>query len=413
MYISLIIVVLFSIAILNNYQKYFMLFIAFAGVIMQFKSFVDFASPFQLIALLSVVCFFFIKGKNPNTKFIMPIWGYSIIMICISLFITNLVAHEKHNVTLLFSISELLLPIIFYYIIKGNLHFIKRYLVYLYVLGIIISIYGFVETFTSSNLFISFMNSNHLYRTEYLVTEVRYGLKRAQSIYSMHTTFGGYALFIGFCLAYLKFKFGNILHKPYIMRYSTMLYICTFFTGARSAILGAIVSLASFMRFKAKNILLLVFLLLIVFLFSSYFNLIFNSFVDTSTVAGSNDEMRANQLDIAYAIMSQNFWLGNGISYTWTIAQDDYDTLYGAESLWLPIMIDQGILGLISYILLFISMIVYVIQGQQIKLIYFILAFVVFNTLSSIPSFPPTTLLYGLISIVELSNKVKYNQREL
>ena len=61
--------------------------------------------------------------------------------------------------------------------------------------------------------------------------------------------------------------------------------------------------------------------------------------------------------------------------------------MYGAESLWFPVMIDTGMLGVIGHIMFFIGCSVFCMRGKNKKPIFFVLALLLLNTMSSIPGF--------------------------
>lgn len=78
------------------------------------------------------------------------------------------------------------------------------------VFGCLVSIYALFETITRSNPLLNSLVLSGCYIESPLITEIRFGLKRAQAIFSMHTTLGGVMLFnyalllIAYKTAYLK-----------------------------------------------------------------------------------------------------------------------------------------------------------------------------------------------------------------
>lgn len=69
----------------------------------------------------------------------------------------------------------------------------------------ILTINGLIETITKYNILLNIAINTGLYSPDTrVITEVRYGLKRAQSAFGMHTSWGGYAFIVCCFLLYLK-----------------------------------------------------------------------------------------------------------------------------------------------------------------------------------------------------------------
>lgn len=60
--------------------------------------------------------------------------------------------------------------------------------------GAIIAFYTLFEAIIKSNPYIQLMNSMDIYTQHFYITEIRFGLKRCQALFSMHTTLGAVAL---------------------------------------------------------------------------------------------------------------------------------------------------------------------------------------------------------------------------
>lgn len=68
--------------------------------------------------------------------------------------------------------------------------------------------------------------------------------------------------------------------------------------------------------------------------------------------------------------MMQSPFLGNGISYTFEYVADKYKEMCGAESLWIPIMIDFGMLGITAIIVFIIQVGYYIKKYCEIRLLF-------------------------------------------
>lgn len=279
---------------------------------------------------------------------------------------------------------------------------LKTVLVYGFALGI----YNSFEVISNSNPFVSYMTSKGWFVYEDVLTGIRYGIRRCQGFFGMHTTNGGVCLILGFILLYVKL-FSNYFDKYKAFTNVTigLLIAGVFFTGARSAIMGTIVSLFAFVNFKQLKawqiIAGFVGIFVIFMMFGNYFDSIFASITNTQAVSGSNTSMREDQFDYAidYFESSPNVWIGNGV-YATQYFRSVTPQLLGAESIWIPEMIDRGILGIISLITLFISMIVYAIKKKNSGLVFLVLGFVLFGSMSSIPWFHISNIFIFMVFMV-------------
>lgn len=123
------------------------------------------------------------------------------------------------------------------------------------------------------------------------------------------------------------------------------------------------------------------------FAFFDYVSSIYDAIVDTEKVGGSNTEMRDTQLELAQYFMQQSYWVGNGLSYSFEYVANYFEAMAGAESLWFPLMIDQGMIGIITYIIYIFSCARFIIKSKQTPILFFLIGMLVFNTMSSIPEY--------------------------
>lgn len=414
--ITIILFMLFFVMLLKYYEKTYILLIITSVFLRHFTLFND--SLYTYISIFAVCLFpfklsesFFLRKEFPFT--------ISIFCLIISLIISNLASSIKHNFLLINNIINLLhIPFIWIILQKNAIETIRFTIKTAIVFGSIISFYSLFETITRTNPFIKFVNNLNLYSNDYFITEIRYGLKRSQSIFSMHTTNGGISLILSTILLYAKQQ--SII---YFSRFKTLiiyLLIATiFFTGSRAAIIGCFISLFMLISKETlkgkKNFFVFTCILLLSTLLYNYLNAIYLSFTDTQNVVGSNSDMRTTQFELALLFLNKNFWFGNGLAYTWEYVLYYYDELLGAESLWIPIMIDQGIIGVISYVILIINCIVFAYKNNQGRLLFFILGFFVFNTLSSIPNVsyiyvPFSLMIMNTINKISVNNKLCFYQ---
>ncbi len=320
---------------------------------------------------------------------------FSLFFYMISLLLTNFCTsvENRHTPTMIAWISQsVVIPCIVWFFLKKNYErFIQCLVFSALTFGLIVSVYALYETVTKSNPFLEYLSNTDYYKTVHLIKEVRYGVKRAQSLFSMHTSLGGCmlyvyaALIVSICTGYLKKTVPNII----------ILFLCLatiFLTGARSCILAGVVCSFMFIHKVSPSRFLFFCILLIPILvfMGAYLSDLFGSFVNTEKVNGSNSSMRFDQLLIAVTYFQKSPIFGNGIAFLYDVVCSGYEVeLYGAESLWFSVMVDFGFVGIVAYLLLFISSALYSIKKGNREVLFFVASVFIVFTLSSVPNVNP------------------------
>lgn len=363
---------------------------------------------FTYISLIALVLYFFNNSllstlQWRNTPTFIPL-----LIAIVSILLSNFWGYSSHTL-IAFSViaSNIVLLLIMYATYKKHPQTVtsaalRTSLIY----GFVIGSYALFETVTRSNPYIDMVNALGSYTDINFIEEIRYGLKRSQSIFSMHTTSGAVCIVLfSFLLVAKKMKYLN-------SRFATITIALLFFaciaTGSRSVIFGIMVCL--FMFFKGKYMMpkywipIIMILLFSTILFGSYIDSIVSSFINTENTGGSNVDMREQQLEISLYYWERSFWVGNGLFYTFEHALKQTNELLGAESLWFPIMIDQGALGMLAYISFFVASIFYCIKKRCVRVCYFVLGMLACNTLSSLPKI---NVLYSIFYVVIMVDMIK------
>lgn len=336
---------------------------------------------------------------------------FPVLLMTFSYFISNYYARYSHLPSAIVNVMQL-----FFIFILGDYLIrypqLKRYaLKIVVIMSAMLAINGLIETITHYNPLLDIALLTGMYPSDTkIITEIRYGLKRAQSAFGMHTSWGGYTFIVACFLLYLK-KYCNITFK-YANHLIVLLGMNVFFTGARSAFLGFAIALLAFVDvkdLKSKKIWGLILLVIAISpLFIGYFGDIVSSFTDTEKVNGSNADMRQTQFDICFYYLSQSPWIGNGIAFTWEYVLPQNKDLLGAESLWIPVLIDQGILGAVAVASMFIACMIYLIKHNAMRYTIVVLGFLVFNSMSSIPNISITDFVYYVILLCMFIPNKKY-----
>lgn len=334
------------------------------------------------------------------------------VMIC-SLFLSNYFSIEKHTPTMLLMISTYLTLFILIDILRKKPSYTRYFIKVVVVSAGIIAFNGLFETIFRYNvLSVLFVNLG-IYPKDFLfITEIRFGLKRAQSLFDMHTSLGGFCYIAFYFLLFIRNKCSYKVSIPIYLL--VLLGIMLFFTGVRSAVIAFCIGIIPFVdirKFKSNHY---IFAILCVFLIlpflAPYFESIISSITQTDKISGSNTDMRTNQFEISLSYMYSSFWFGNGISYTYNVAKILDKELYGAESAWFSLMIDQGFWGCIAYVIMYISAFVYVFKKRIRAFAFCILGFLVFDSMSSIPRI---SLVYFFYYIVAINYFRKYIKHEI
>lgn len=406
MTVSFILLLVIIAAYIIDFNKSYVIVILLLSWICQF-SLLPRISLYQVVTLLSVA--FFVIKMDKNRKSERNIFTFPILLLSVSYFISDFFSvGERHTLMLMTYICSLFNIIIFLKIAKNSpstlIFFSKAALVYAIFLGS----YIVFEAISQTNPIVEYFNNSDAYTQTFLINTIRYGVKRCQGVFSMHTTAGAVCLSLACLLGYLYYRTKLFLNtRPIFILYAIV--TCSagvFLTGARSAIVGLAVCVLLFLPVVKRNFFsyFLVFVV-VLFLMSSYLDLIISSFYDTESVSGSSTDLRETQFRIALLYWSHNWWIGNGLSYTFENALPRFPDLMGAESIWLPLVIDRGLLGIISYSFFLVTSFYYCCKEKSFFLVFFLIGFLLFFTLSSIPNYSFYMPLIYVIAMIESKKK--------
>lgn len=375
-------------------------------------------SPYSFLSVIVVFIFcvrcnrFFVYYRTFPFK--STVFLFALSMICTNFLVT---ARCRHTPTLIFNICQSVGYIyIIWYLLQSNAQKAIRALVKTaLVFGCLVSLYALFETITRSNPLLKSLVLSGCYIESPLITEIRFGLKRAQAIFSMHTTLGGVMLFnyalllVAYKTAYLKKTRLNII-------VICLCAMCIFLTGARSCIIGLVMCTGMlFSKLKVSHMMLLCFIFPFVFIFTGdYLSQIFDSIFNTEKVSGSSSDMRLIQFMISWDYMMRSPIIGNGLGFLYNdvVLNHVEKELFGAESMWFGVIADQGILGLVSYLFLFISPILYSWRKDNKLIILFVIGILSMHTLSTIPGVNPSmvlvfTLIFNYMQDTAKSGKIR------
>lgn len=369
-----------------DYKKYFVVIMALSVWLSCF-----FSSTENLFATFSMCALFlfFLKRKTilKNVQVSQyPLKIFSLLYFS-SLFLSNFFTGNVHNSAFVNrTLIQIIDVFIFWSIIESDYKkYLNLFMKASFYFAVILCLYAAYETITRTNPLVTTFASCGLYNSSWYSEEIRFGFKRAQSFLMMHTSLGGICIAL-FALFLSKNKFVRTT-SIYESVFIVILFFIALITGSRSVILSIFITLGiSLSKVGSKQIMGFLALIVVFFLFQNYFDTIISSFQDTKAVSGSNSDMREGQFEIALASLVDHVWLGNGLTYTFS---ESFFTkeLFGAESLWLPIIIEQGVLGVVAVGAFFVQCFYYCIKIRKLYLCFFVLAMLVLYSMTSVPQF--------------------------
>ena len=278
--------------------------------------------------------------------------------------ITNFYAIEKQTVTIIVNLMcYFVYPYIFWHVVntKEKLTNLLKGIIILFIIAVV---YTFIEVALGNNPLTVFMldngfNEGLLFDRE----QVRMGFKRCNSIFEYVSTLGflsASAFFMFFFLRYV-YKFSDM--KKWLKYLLCLLPVCIFFTGTRSQMLAFLVCFfpllfhGKFYRTSIFWIYLGLIIIALPFIIEPA-TILINSILESDSsqeIRGSSTQMRQIQLEIVLSYLQQSPIWGNGRLYIWNHVEPDNPALYGAESMWFPLLVDYGIMGAISFLTLFVA----------------------------------------------------------
>lgn len=293
-------------------------------------------------------------------------------------------------VPLLELLSSYIFPFALFSVIREK-EDINLFLKYLSIFLLFVVSYTFIEELTSSNPIMDWC-VRHKQQFGWIAStnQYRFGIKRAQSFLLYCSALGGLCNYSFFIIAYLRSKNVEFTKTPLFTFLLYALPLCTFLTGTRSVIIAFIIICICFINYnivRRYKFTLLFIATIAFFMFQPYLSKIGNSIIasdDVNNRIGSSVEMRETQFAVAtyYMLRAKSPWYGNGLDFTDKVKQDNWEIL-GAESIWLPRMIDQGYIGVICLAISYVIMLLILIKYKMYACFWVMLSFIFGKTVSA------------------------------
>ena len=222
-----------------------------------------------------------------------------------------------------------------------------------------------------------------------------------------------YAIFVLYM--YLDNK-NNIPHRKLAYITALLCIPCIVFTRMRSPLVFILIAAIGLINFRKKGFYKLLSVLLVVGivflpLFSDNADIFMSLFNSSSQekVMGSSLEQRLQQFTAAFSLMSNSPILGLGTKYATVLYSSSIKNLLGGESIWLTVIVDYGIFGVLSYgIMAYYSIIKLPRKFNSKMMFFFALAYWITNTVTSVPGMH--LYLYYLLLIYFIKTSSNYNE---
>lgn len=304
-------------------------------------------------------------------------------------------AVERHAFIPITSLVEEFIPILCLIIAIQKRDNSKNIINILFRFVLLVFILTIFEAVTRSNPYTSFCFNHGLFTSGNEQEMIRYGLKRCNGVFAYIETLGGYsvmtaALSVGLLLSKrLDAHYEKLVTMTFVMS-----SIMCFLAGSRSGIVSLLFASLPmlFVSKKTRYGMILVILLSLNYM-GDYFSSIYAAITDSSSVDGSSIEMREGQFDVAFFYLNMGHqWLGYGPGFTNSSVIGVDSGIVGAESIWLRIIIDQGLIGVLSTIIVIASSIFRLYRINKLY-IFLPVSYLLARTVAVVPNMTSTYLL--------------------
>ena len=423
MLIFAIIPIIFLILSYKNFKLAFLAYVAFKMLAVSAMC-VKYSPPALSVDTILNVFFvfefwrrgYFSHYRNKISEY--PFWQYtcfSLISIGLSTVYSILPAGIFINSVITTILDNFMLPVLFWVFISKESD-VRVFIRCCIVVFTVACGFGIFEFVIHKNIFVDFLYNNfpeELLKGKLIVVGERGGLPRIMSLFVSPNNF----IYGGF-ISLMIFQFNLLSHKK--ISNFTLFFLCTFclvvLANSRTVLISfLILSVPIYTNLKSVITRKIFFVTAIILLsLSSSLYLYMDNITSVlsssskSEIEGSSVQGRAMQFEGALQLMMQSPIVGNGIgSIGYFLERGWRWIILGTESIWMKMMIERGIIGILSYLLLFIN-IFRRIRPLNIITIFMVIGYLVAHTVSSLPGF---NISFFMISVMTLyySNKLIKN----
>jgi hypothetical protein len=327
------------------------------------------------------------KPQNSITFPLKRVFFVYTVTICISCLASNFPLYREISTIY----QSILNDFIFVYLLWRELKTVKD--IKFFIKGIMITssviiAYGFFERFNDFYNPLMLYEANLNSAIEFTGEAIMQRGGQIKSVFFHSLGCGAYMAVVlpFFCYIYIQYK--EVWGVPKWSKFLFIggLFFALLFTQGRGSILACAISLIFILKIKNMlrlSLLLPFFMIIFYDWLEPYKEVIFSIFSSdekSSEVEGSNWTMRLMQFALSVQIWEDRPWLGYGAIGSGYWMDQKILGLNGLESIWLKTLIDYGIIGVVSQIYLYCSMIKLGIGKSKRYVVGSVLAWVVLET---------------------------------
>lgn len=357
------------------------------------------------VSFFLMTYFFIFIRKRENEKYIFTIpFLLYLLHLCLFYFYPRL--HIPFFIST-FS-NELGMAIVFFYCLKekDDIDFVVKCFM---IIGYILMVNGFIELLFSYNPIYEIFRSNGGIRFWWSEnTVMRFGMPRITSFMPHAISFGTTCNILIILFAYLLVEHPEYLQKKIIHTYLLLIMLLggVILSNSRTCLAALVAGLLFFIRYKTfkgiRGFFTILIILVFIFVFSDYLQFMYDTVFheDQVDVQGSTSELRKSQFEVSLFLLLQSPVCGNGIDY---IVQGNYGSsqVAGMESVWFPIMYQSGLLGVFTYLFLYLYIIYRLKSIPDYRYILsFLLMWIISFSLSSQVGFGKSLYFYLIIILI-------------
>lgn len=190
---------------------------------------------------------------------------------------------------------------------------------------------------------------------------MRFGLVRAYSFFGIHIAFGCASILLFYLYFYFYNQKNNPLNKKWLLLGCILLITGVFMCNSKTPLLAipffVLATIKPKSLFNPKLITSFIILIILISIYApEYFNN-FKAIFDSKLAeqgGGSNTSMRIQQFEVGLNLFCMNPLWGNGVGAIGVFMKNASNAdLLGAESSWLKILPERGLIGAIVYLILY------------------------------------------------------------
>jgi hypothetical protein len=235
------------------------------------------------------------------------------------------------------------------------------------IVGFLIVLLAISENILRTNIWLDFLSYNSPFdissgRMFYVSgrQQMRYGLVQCFSFFSFHVPFG----FACICLYWITYYFSKFAkyqwNSKWLVIVSWLLLVGAIMSLSKQAYLGLFLMILSLYPlstvFNIKAVLPIVVIFVVVMIYFPEYTYNIISLSDEQLAeegGGSTIALREKQYDIALQMFKESPLFGNGVASIEYLKRFGYEEILGAESTWLRILPERGLLGAFTYLYLY------------------------------------------------------------